>query len=82
MNAVDRSPFLLDSPRPTLPFREYAYNELRYRQLAASRPEDAERLLGQAQTAIDAKYRLYERMAAGGAEGVSDPRGAAVGDLP
>ncbi|MEQ9003942.1 MAG: pyruvate:ferredoxin (flavodoxin) oxidoreductase [Pseudomonadales bacterium] len=82
MNAVDRSPFLLDSPRPTLPFREYAYNELRYRQLAASRPEDAERLLGQAQTAIDAKYRLYERMAAGGAERVSVPSGAAAGDLP
>jgi pyruvate/2-oxoacid:ferredoxin oxidoreductase beta subunit len=31
----------LDSPRPTLPFKDYAYNELRYSALAASRPEDA-----------------------------------------
>lgn len=64
MQAIGRNPFLLDSPRPTLPFREYAYNELRYRLLARTHPEDAERLLADAQAGIDQKYRQYEQLAA------------------
>ncbi len=64
MQAIGRNPFLLDSPRPTLPFREYAYNELRYRLLARTHPDDAERLLADAQAGIDQKYRQYEQMAA------------------
>jgi pyruvate-ferredoxin/flavodoxin oxidoreductase len=64
MRDAGESPFHLDSPRPTLKFRDYAYNEIRYKSLATSRPEDAERLMAQAQSAIDEKYRLYEEMAA------------------
>ena len=30
---------MLDSPRPTLPFRDYAYNEMRYTSLAQTRPD-------------------------------------------
>ena len=52
-----------DSPRPTLRFRDYAYNEVRYKALAQTRPQEAEALLGAAQQAIDEKYRLYEDMA-------------------
>jgi pyruvate-ferredoxin/flavodoxin oxidoreductase len=63
MREAGESPFRLDSPRPTLKFRDYALNEIRYRSLAASRPTDAERLLAKAQSAIDEKYRLYEEMA-------------------
>lgn len=63
MQAIGRNPFLLDSPRPTLPFREFAYNELRYRLLARTHPDDAERLLADAQAGIDQKYRQYEQMA-------------------
>ncbi|HNP37897.1 MAG TPA: thiamine pyrophosphate-dependent enzyme [Woeseiaceae bacterium] len=63
MQAIGRSPFLLDSPRPTLPFRVFAYNELRYRLLARTHPDDAERLLADAQAGIDQKYRQYEQMA-------------------
>ncbi len=29
----NKNPFILDSIRPTIPFEEYAYNELRYRVL-------------------------------------------------
>jgi pyruvate-ferredoxin/flavodoxin oxidoreductase len=60
---VDENPFLLDSPRPTIEFREYAYNEARYRSLAQSRPAEAIVLMAAAQSALDEKYRSYEEMA-------------------
>jgi pyruvate-ferredoxin/flavodoxin oxidoreductase len=63
MREAGESPFRLDSPRPTLKFRDYAWNEIRYKSLAASRPGDSARLMAQAQSAIDEKYRLYEEMA-------------------
>ena len=57
------APFHLDSPRPTLPFRDYAYQELRYKSLVDTRPEDAAALMRDAEQAIAEKYRLYEDMA-------------------
>ena len=63
MRAVGENPFRLDSPRPTLKFRDYAYNEIRYRSLAQARPVEAEQLLAAAQSGIEEKYRLYEEMA-------------------
>ncbi len=47
----------------TRKFRNYAYNELRYKALAQIRPDDAEQLLPAGQAAIDEKYRTYEEMA-------------------
>jgi pyruvate-ferredoxin/flavodoxin oxidoreductase len=63
MRTVGENPFRLDSPRPAIPFRDYAYNEIRYRALAQARPEEAAQLLAAAQAAIDEKYRTYEEMA-------------------
>jgi pyruvate-ferredoxin/flavodoxin oxidoreductase len=63
MREAGANPFRLDSPRPTLKFRDYAYNEVRYKVLAQTRPDDAAALLRAAQQAIDEKYRLYEDMA-------------------
>jgi len=63
MREIGQNPFVLDSPRPTVPFRDYAYKELRYRSLADTRPADAALLLAAAQSAIDEKYRTYEEMA-------------------
>jgi pyruvate-ferredoxin/flavodoxin oxidoreductase len=63
LREVDRNPFELDSPRPTLKFRDYAYNETRYKSLAQSRPEEAEELMAAAQAALEEKYRSYEEMA-------------------
>ena len=60
---VGRTPFRLDSPRPTIPFKAYAYNELRYSALAATRPEEAAALLAQAQELILDKYHSYEEFA-------------------
>ena len=63
MRSVGENPFRLDSPRPNIKFRDYAYNEIRYKSLAQHRPAEAEQLLAAAQTAIDEKYRTYEDMA-------------------
>ncbi|MGC8477945.1 MAG: pyruvate:ferredoxin (flavodoxin) oxidoreductase, partial [Acetobacteraceae bacterium] len=63
MRAAGENPFRLDSPRPTIPFRDYAYNEIRYRALAQTRPEEAAQLLAAAEVAIREKYRSYEEMA-------------------
>jgi pyruvate-ferredoxin/flavodoxin oxidoreductase len=63
MRDIGENPFLLDSPRPTIRFRDYAYNETRYRALAQSRPKEAEELMAAAQAALVEKYRSYEEMA-------------------
>jgi pyruvate-ferredoxin/flavodoxin oxidoreductase len=63
LRALDANPFVLDSPRPTLPFADYSGNEMRYRSLAQTRPEDAKRLMAAAQAAIVEKYHAYEEMA-------------------
>ncbi|HET7879968.1 MAG TPA: pyruvate:ferredoxin (flavodoxin) oxidoreductase [Acetobacteraceae bacterium] len=60
---VGQNPFVLDSPRPTLKFRDYAYNETRYKALVQSRPAEAEALMAAAQAALEEKYRSYEEMA-------------------
>jgi pyruvate-ferredoxin/flavodoxin oxidoreductase len=63
LREVGANPFMLDSPRPTIAFRDYAYNEARYKALAQSRPEEAETILAAAQAAVLEKYRSYEEMA-------------------
>ncbi len=63
MRNAGEAPFRLDSPRPTIPLKDYAYNELRYRSLANSRPQDAAELLAHAQTAASEKYAQYEALA-------------------
>jgi pyruvate-ferredoxin/flavodoxin oxidoreductase len=63
MRTVGENPFRLDSPRPRIPLKQYAYNELRYSSLANSRPEEADMLLTMAQAAVTEKYRQYEELA-------------------
>ena len=60
------NPFVLDSPQPTVPFREYAYGELRYRMLTHQNPGEAARLLGLAQDAVTLKWKTYAEMATRG----------------
>ncbi len=55
------NPFVLDSQRPRISLKEYAYNELRYKMLARTNPAEAEELLRLAQEHVDNKWRLYER---------------------
>ena len=64
MRAGGENPFRLDSPRPTASFKDFAYNETRYKALTVSRPAEAEALAEAAQAAILIKYAQYEAMSA------------------
>ncbi len=59
----NRNPFVLDSPRPTISFKDYAYNELRYKVLTVTHPEEAIRLMTLAQEIVDLRWKTYEQMA-------------------
>ncbi|MCS7088386.1 MAG: pyruvate:ferredoxin (flavodoxin) oxidoreductase [Thermoflexales bacterium] len=62
-----KNPFQLDSGAPKVPFKEYAYNETRYRMLAQTDPELAEALMRQAQEAVNARWKQYAALAGKGA---------------
>jgi pyruvate-ferredoxin/flavodoxin oxidoreductase len=57
------NPFVLDSPQPVIGLRDYAYNELRYKILTRTNPEEAERLMQLAQELVDLRWKTYEEMA-------------------
>jgi pyruvate-ferredoxin/flavodoxin oxidoreductase len=57
------SPFLLDSPRPRMSLEYYRQGELRFRSLANSNPEAAERLLELAQQTLTLRWQTYEELA-------------------
>jgi pyruvate-ferredoxin/flavodoxin oxidoreductase len=71
------NPFLLDCQRPRARFRDYAYNEIRYRLLQATRPEHAEQLMQQAEAYIERHWKIYEDMALRG-EAANPYAGAAT----
>ncbi len=58
------NPFQLDSAPPSIPFRQYAYQEARYTMLVRSDPEAARALLGMAQQDVDDRWRVYANRAA------------------
>ena len=66
VRASGENPFVLDSPEPRLPFKAYAYNELRYRMLGHTHPEEAERLLALADEAVKRRWRGYVELATRG----------------
>ena len=59
----DHHPFHLDSKKPSIPFKEFAWQEARFAMLARSQPEEAERLFRMAQDDIDERWSLYEQLA-------------------
>ena len=60
MRAAGKAPFRLDSPRPSIPFKSYAENEMRYHALTVSDPRVAAELAGRSQQAIAERYARYE----------------------
>jgi pyruvate-ferredoxin/flavodoxin oxidoreductase len=64
LRELGKNPFQLDSPRPTVPFKEYAYQEARYTMLARSDPEGAREVLARAQQDVERQWRIYENRAA------------------
>ncbi len=58
-----KNPLQLDSKAPSIPLKDYAYNELRYRSLVTSNEERAEMLMKEAQAEVNKRWSLYEQMA-------------------
>ena len=75
-----KNPFLLDSRAPSIPFKEYAYQETRYTMLVRSHPEMAKELLRQAQDDVERQWRVYSARAA--MAGRSATPGIAPPELP
>jgi pyruvate-ferredoxin/flavodoxin oxidoreductase len=73
--------FVLDSAPPSIPWKAYAYNEIRYRMLTDSRPAEAERLMALAQEDVNHRWQVYEDLARrwpGPARGTGTARIAAM----
>ena len=58
-----KNPFLLDSHRPTIKLKDYAYREVRYNVLDRLNPEKADELLHRAQERVERTWDTYEKMA-------------------
>jgi pyruvate-ferredoxin/flavodoxin oxidoreductase len=63
LRVSDRNPFILDSTRPDVAFKEYAENETRFSGIGRSNPEEGARLMALAQRMINQKWGIYEEMA-------------------
>src|SRR5271157_4484836 len=59
-----KNPFLLDSKAPSIPLKQYAYQEARYTMLVRSDPEAARELLKLAQDDVERQWRVYANRAA------------------
>ena len=64
--AQGQNPFQLDSKAPSIPLKDYIYNEVRYRMLSHSSPDEAARLLKLGQEDVQRRWKLYEEMAGRG----------------
>jgi pyruvate-ferredoxin/flavodoxin oxidoreductase len=62
--AAGKNPLKVDSKAPTMKFSEHAMKENRFRILTKSKPENAKKLLAQADQFFAAKYDLLTKMAA------------------
>ncbi len=57
-----KNPLTLDSRPPSIPLKDYAYAETRYRMLTLSNPEEAKRLLKLAQQDVLARHQFYQQL--------------------
>ena len=58
-----RNPLQLDSKDPTIPVRDYAYNEPRFKSLVSDDSTHAEELLKKLQQDVDMRWKLYKDLA-------------------
>ncbi|AXC15123.1 Pyruvate-flavodoxin oxidoreductase [Acidisarcina polymorpha] len=59
-----KNPFQLDSKAPSIPLKDYAYQEARYTMLVRSHPDVAKELLREAQDDVERQWRVYSARAA------------------
>ena len=62
--AEGKNPLSIDSKEPSIPLKDYAYNETRYRMLVQSDEQRAEELLKLAQQDVQSRWNYYKQMAA------------------
>ena len=62
--AAGENPLVLDSRAPSRKLQDYLLQQTRFKMLAKSKPEDAERLWRLAQQDVERRYRTYEYLAA------------------
>jgi pyruvate-ferredoxin/flavodoxin oxidoreductase len=58
------NPLLLDSRSPKLSVEQAMYTENRFKMLTRSKPEDAKRLVQQAQADVNTRWQMYQYLAA------------------
>ncbi len=58
-----KNPLHLDSAKPSISYRDYAATEARFNVLWRTHPEAAERLIQEAQTDVEARYRHFQKLA-------------------
>ena len=63
LRVKNKNPFVLDSTRPSISLKDYAYNELRYKALTMTNPTVAEELMKHAQELVNLKWKNYEELA-------------------
>ncbi len=68
LRLVGHNPFCLDSAEPSIPLKDYAYNEIRFSSLAQSDPREAAILLEIAQQNVLKKYLEYQTLSELGGE--------------
>jgi pyruvate-ferredoxin/flavodoxin oxidoreductase len=59
-----KNPFILDSRAPSIPLKDYVYNESRYTMLLRAHPDTAELLLKEATDDVERTWRVYSGRAA------------------
>ena len=69
LNPEGKNPFQLDSKAPSIPLKDYVYQEARYTILARTNPEAAAQLLCEAQKDVRRRWHLYENCASMAGDG-------------
>jgi pyruvate-ferredoxin/flavodoxin oxidoreductase len=64
LRAEGKNPFILDSRAPSIPLKDYVYNETRYTMLLRANPQMAEELLKEATDDVERTWRVYSGRAA------------------
>jgi pyruvate-ferredoxin/flavodoxin oxidoreductase len=62
--AHGENPLQLDSRAPKIPIEQFLYMENRFKMLTKSKPEEAKRLLEEAQKDVQTRWRMYEYLSA------------------
>ena len=64
LKAEGKNPLQLDSKAPSVPLADFIYNETRFKMLQVADPTTAKRLLDEGQADVNARWKMYEHLAA------------------